>query len=240
MAVEHGAARPSVRVWDWPTRAFHWLLVALIASAWASYRYAPELGDVTLKWHRWNGYAILVLIVFRLIWGFAGSSTARFPGFVRGPLFTLRYARDLLRGLKRPFLGHNPLGTGMILVLLAAVAMQGTLGLFTLEHNEIVAGPLKRLLSDEATKLASDWHVRGFNILLVLITIHVVANAAYARIAKEPLVKAMVTGKKPAHVYEDAAEARIAPNVSLRAAMALLAAIGIVFGGISLAGGRIF
>ncbi|MGL5447885.1 MAG: cytochrome b/b6 domain-containing protein, partial [Rhabdaerophilum sp.] len=70
-------SRPSqIQTWDWPTRAFHWLLVLCLFSAWASHKFAPAFGDLTLKWHRWNGYAILVLLVFRFIWGFVGSSTA--------------------------------------------------------------------------------------------------------------------------------------------------------------------
>jgi cytochrome b len=234
-----GEAHNDVRVWDWPTRAFHWLLVLLILSAWLSHRLATKLGDPTLIWHRWNGYAILVLVVFRLLWGVVGSSTSRFSAFVRGPIFTLRYALDFMRGSKRPFLGHNPLGTVMILVLLVAVLVQAILGLFTLEHNEIVAGPLKRLLSDEATELVSKLHVRGLNIILILIAIHVIANTAYGLIAREPLVKAMVTGKKPALAYEDQPEATIAQNVTMRAAVVLVVAIALVFGGIMLAGGRI-
>jgi cytochrome b len=230
----------SVRVWDWPTRAFHWLLVFCMISAWASHKFAPALGDVTLKWHRWNGYAILVLLVFRLLWGVLGSSTSRFSHFIRGPFFTLRYALDFAGGKKRPFLGHNPLGTVMIVVLLVAVLVQGVLGLFTLEHNEIVAGPLKRLISDETTELVSKWHLRGFNILLVFVAIHISANIAYALIAREPMIRAMVSGKKPALPYEDGIEAEIADNVSVRAVACFLIAIALVFGGITALGGRIF
>lgn len=230
----------SVRVWDWPTRAFHWLLVFCMLSAWASHKFAPALGDATLKWHRWNGYAILVLLVFRLLWGVLGSSTSRFSHFIHGPFFILRYALDFIGGKKRPFLGHNPLGTVMIVVLLLAVLTQGVLGLFTLEHNEIVAGPLKRLISDEATEIISKWHVRGFNILLVFVAIHICANIAYALIAREPLIRAMVSGKKPALAYEDGAEAEIASNVSARAFACLMIALALVFGGITMLGGRIF
>lgn len=234
-----GESRREVRVWDWPTRAFHWLLVLSILSAWLSHRFAAAIGDPSLIWHRWNGYAILVLVIFRLIWGLVGSSTSRFAAFVRGPIFIVRYALDFLRGNKRPFLGHNPLGTVMILVLLVAVLTQAMLGLFTLEHNEIVAGPLKRLLSDEATEVVSKLHVRGLNVILILVAIHIAANTAYGFIAREPLVRAMVTGTKPAHAYEDAPEARIVRHVSLRAALVLAVAIVLVFGGIMLAGGRI-
>ena len=228
-----------VRVWDWPTRAFHWSLVALLACAWASHRFAAALNDPLLVWHRWNGYAVLVLIVFRLLWGVVGSSTSRFSAFVHGPGFVFGYLRDLLAGRKRAFLGHNPLGTGMILVLLAAVATQGTLGLFTLEHNELVAGPLKRLLSDEAVAIVSKLHVRGFNVLLLLVAVHVGANLIYSLVARDPLIRAMVTGRKPAGSYEDEAEARFVPSTGLRAGFCLAAAAAIVFGGILLAGGRL-
>lgn len=228
-----------VRVWDWPTRAFHWLLVFTLVSAWVSFEYAEALGDPLLRWHRWNGYAVLVLVVFRLMWGVVGSSTARFAQFVRGPAAVLRYARDLAGGHKRHFLGHNPLGTMMILLLLAGVTVQGVLGLFTLEHNEIVAGPLKRLLSDEMTEAVSKLHVRGFNILLLIVAVHVLANVAYSIFAKDPVVKAMVTGTKPALPYEDGLEAAMASALALRAGLCLLAAIVLVFGGIILAGGRL-
>jgi cytochrome b len=236
----NSAGEREVRVWDWPTRAFHWLLVFCIFSAWASIKLAPAIGDLTLRWHRWNGYAILVLIVFRLLWGVVGSSTSRFAAFVKGPFFTLRYALDFVGGKKRPYLGHNPLGTVMILVLLAAVAFQGTLGLFTLEHNEITAGPLKRLIGDATTEWVSKTHVKFFDFILIFIAIHITANLAYALIAKEPLIRAMLSGKKPAIAYEDQREAVIDPGVNFRAAFCLIAAIAFVFGGITLAGGRIF
>ena len=228
-----------VRAWDWPTRAFHWALVFCIASAWASYNFAGKLGDPTLKWHRWNGYATLILVVFRLIWGIVGSSTSRFSSFVRSPLATLSYAMDSLRGRDRPFLGHNPLGSWMILVLLLAVSTQAILGLYTLEHNELVAGPLKRTISDGWTETLSKLHIKGYNVILALVGVHVLANSLHALLKKDPLIRAMVTGQKPAMAYEDASEARIVSRVSLRAGGVLLLAITIVFGGITLLGGRI-
>lgn len=229
----------SVRVWDWPTRAFHWLLVSLIACAWASFEFANKLGDPTLKWHRWNGYAILVLIVFRVLWGLVGSSTARFANFVRGPVAVLAYAKGMMSGKKQHYLGHNPLGTGMILLLLALVTAQGMLGLFSLEHNEITAGPLKRLISDEAAKIVTDLHITGFKVILAFVCLHVLANIGYSLLSGEKLVKAMVTGRKPAADYVDAPEMVPAGSVTLRAFVVLALAIAIVFGGIILAGGRI-
>jgi cytochrome b len=237
-------ARPStrVRVWDIPTRLFHWTLVFCIASAWVSFRYSDVIGDDTMRWHRWNGYTILVLLVFRLIWGFAGSSTSRWSAFVRWPWTAAQYALDLARGRDRHFLGHNPAGTYMVLGLLGVVALQAGLGLFTVEHNDTGAdGPLYLLVTEATYVKLSKWHVWVFYyMLLPLIGLHIVANTLYAFVKKDPLIRAMVTGDKPAGDYEDASEASIARNVLLRAITCLIAAIAIVFGGILLAGGRLF
>lgn len=210
-----------------------------IASAWVSFRFASTIGDPTLKWHRWNGYAILVLIVFRLIWGFVGSSTSRFSAFIGSPFKSLAYGLGMLRGEKGSYLGHNPLGSWMIVVLLSAVALQGTLGLFSLEHNEIVAGPLKRLVAHETSEAITKWHVWGFNVLLGLIAIHITANILYGVVKKDPLIRAMVTGRKPAEAYLDQQEVTIVSGVTTRALVCLIISTVIVFGGIILAGGRI-
>jgi cytochrome b len=233
------AGRETVRVWDLPTRIFHWSLVFCIFCAWASFELAPRIGDPTLKWHRWNGYAILVLVVFRLIWGVVGSSTARLAQLVRPPQVTWRYAVDVLRGKAGSYLGHNPLGSCMIIVLLGAVATQAVLGLYTLEHNEITAGPLKRTISDAMTERVSWFHVRGFRVILALVTIHILANSLYSLVKGDPLIKAMITGRKPAKNYADALEMQPAQPMVLRAAMSLVTAIIVVFGGITLLGGRL-
>lgn len=236
-----GSRMPTVAVWDLPTRAFHWVLALLILNAWVSFRYAGVFGDYTLKWHRWSGYAVLVLVVFRLIWGIVGSSTSRFSSFVRGPVTVLGYALDLVRGRSANYLGHNPLGTGMILALLAVVLTQATLGLFTVEHNDTGGdGPLYRLVSEPTYKWLSSWHRWIFYyVVLPLIAAHVTANVLYGLIKRDPLIRAMVTGRKPADTYADEAEARIVDRPMLRALVCLLAAIAIVFGGIAAAGGRL-
>lgn len=230
-------AAAGVRAFDLPTRIFHWSLVSLIACAWVSAEFANTWGDYTLRWHRWNGYALLVLVAWRLLWGVFGSTTARFVNFVPGPRTLLGYARALLRGLKPAYLGHNPLGTLMILALLAAVTVQATLGLYTLEHNEVTAGPLKRTIGDEATALVSWLHVRGFNVILALVAIHVTVNLVTTYVLRDPVIPAMVTGEKPPRDYVDARE-----NVGgslWAAALCLVAALVIVFGGITLLGGRV-
>lgn len=228
-----------VRVWDAPTRMFHWTLVTLVASAWVSFQYSQKIGDFNLVWHRCNGYAILVLVVWRVLWGFVGASTSRFSQFVRWPWVAAGYGLDLLRGRERHFLGHNPLGSYMILALLGLLALHGTLGLFTLEHNDTVAGPLKRLVSDDWVKTLSFWHRRGFNIILGFIALHVLVNLVYQFIKKDPLITGMITGKKPAADYEDAAELQASARPLLRAFVCLIAAAGVVLGGILAAGGKL-
>ena len=98
----------SVLAWDWPTRLFHWALVAAIVSAWFSTRYAETLGDATLQWHRYNGYAVLILLVFRVIWGFIGPSTARWKTFVRGPGAAIFTLATPLAGASASFSGTTP------------------------------------------------------------------------------------------------------------------------------------
>jgi cytochrome b len=234
-----GRGAREVRAWDWPTRAFHWSLVFCIVNAWASIQFAARVGDNMLIWHRWNGYAILVLIVFRVLWGFVGSSTARFKAFIRWPWHAAGYALDLLRGRSRSFLGHNPLGAWMIVALLVAVAGQAIGGLYTMDHNEIIAGPLKRTIDHDLALLIGKWHVWFFNVIVALVCVHILANAFYGTFKGEPLILAMMSGRKPRHVYEDQQELVSPANVGARAALCLLAAVVIVFGGIVALGGRI-
>ncbi len=229
-----------VRAWDLPTRAFHWMLVTLVTVSWASFQYSQLIGDPRLVIHRRTGYAVLILVVWRLLWGFAGSSTSRFSNFMRGPGAALGYASALARGQPRHYLGHNPLGALMVLALLALVGGQATLGLFTVEHNDLAAGPLYRLVDEETQKLASTWHRRAiYWFLLPAIGLHIAANIFYWLVKKEPLIPAMVTGRKPAAHYEDEAEAKIVERPLLRAVVCLVLAAAFVLGGILLLGGRI-
>jgi cytochrome b len=229
-----------VVAWDLPTRLFHWTLLLLVASAWVSFQYAEALGDFRLKWHRWNGLAILVLLVWRLMWGFAGASTARFSRFLGSPRAALAYARDLIGGRKARFLGHNPLGAWMVVALLVALLTQASLGLFALEHNDLATGPLYRLAGAKLAKVLTSWHAWVFHwLILPLVAVHVAANVLYALLAKEPLIAAMVTGRKPPADYRDA-DAAIVPRRPLQRALLLLAlSAALVLGAILALGGRL-
>lgn len=229
-----------VSAWDLPTRLFHWLLLLLIICAYATSTFAEALGDNSLLWHRINGLAILHLLVFRLLWGFFGSSTARFSSFLVWPWRTVSYALALIQGKSRPFLGHNPLGAWMVVALLGVVATQALLGLFSSDDTAIAAGPLYRLVSSDTVELFTKWHHRLFKlVLLPLIGLHILANVFYALVKREPLIKAMVTGKKPAHSYSDAAQTMMPQHLMIRAAFCLVAASALTLGTIWLLVGRI-
>jgi cytochrome b len=111
------------QVWDLPVRLFHWALVAAVISAFVTNR----LGVAYFNYHVWSGYAVIVLVSFRILWGFVGTRHAKFWQFVRGPAATLRYAFGLLRGSTTPYAGHNPLGAYMVVILLIALGAQAVL-----------------------------------------------------------------------------------------------------------------
>ena len=173
-------------VWDLPTRLFHWLLTLLIAFSW----WSAEEGE--LDWHIWSGLSILTLLAFRLLWGLFGSSTARFANFVRGPGAVLAYLRDM-RGWRG--VGHSPLGALSILALLAAVAVQVGLGLFATDDDGLHEGPLARLVSLDLSEALTDLHEDFFDVLLILIVLHVAAIAFYRLVMGKKLLGPMLTGK---------------------------------------------
>jgi len=115
-----------IAVWDAPVRLFHWALAVLVVFSYAS----GQLGGALMPWHVRSGYAILALLLFRILWGFFGSDTARFSSFVRGPRIAIAYARETLAGRHRPVVGHNPLGGWMVVAMIVLVATQAGSGLF--------------------------------------------------------------------------------------------------------------
>ena len=233
------ARAASVSAWDLPTRLFHWSLVVLVAFSWFSFQYSEILKDPVLKYHRWAGLLVLTLLVWRLLWGIFGSSTSRFKAFLPGLIKVTSYASAMLSGREPKYLGHNPLGALMIFALLGLLIVQATLGLFSVEHNDLTAGPLYRFISEAGREQATDWHVFLFNtVTLWLIGLHILANVFYALFRGEPLIKAMLTGHKPKRDYADAQKAEIAARPLLRATVLLALSAVIVFGGIWAVGGK--
>ena len=238
LAVERSGAAPadagrSVRAWDLPTRLFHWSLVALIVSAYFTRTYS---NDPTLYWHRINGYSILTLLLFRITWGLMGSSTSLFAKFFPRPLATLHYGLEVLRGRAPHYLGHNPIGSILIFLMLGAVLLQASTGLFTTD-DVLAEGPLNKFASSALSGRASSYHSRGYWIIGGLVVIHIVANLAYQFIKRDKLINAMVTGRKPGIAYADERECVVAPKLHALACLAVAAMI--VFGGVWLADGSL-
>jgi cytochrome b len=171
-----------VPIWDLPVRLVHWTLAGLIAFSWWSAEYHYD--DL----HIWSGLAVLTLLIFRLLWGFVGSSTARFANFVRGPRAVFAYLRGGWRGI-----GHNPLGAMSVLALLGLVAAQTGLGLVASDEDGLMEGPLAGLVSFDASGLARELHEDLFNVLLAFIALHVAA-ILYYRLRGRALMKPMITG----------------------------------------------
>jgi len=224
-----------VRVWDLPTRLFKWSLVLCVVLAWATNKFATEHP----QWHKWNGYAVLVLIAFRILWGFFGSFPSRFAAFIPSPRQTLAYALALFRGGGPKYLGHTPLGAWMILALLVATATQAIIGLYSADEDRLVIeGPLAHTVSDAAVDKAASLHRLGFNIILVLASVHILANILYDVIGRSGLVRSMITGDK--RVDPEISPLEPAKASGLRALACLIVATGIVFGAIAALGGRNF
>ena len=182
-----------VRVWDLPVRAFHWLLVALMTTSVAT----GLAGGNAMLWHMRSGYAILALVAFRILWGLVGSTTARFTDFLYGPRRVIAFAKDLM--LRRPahYLGHNPLGGWMVLVLLLSLLFQAGSGLFA---NDDIAteGPLYNSVSKELSDRLTGLHKLNIKLLYGLVAMHIAAVIYHWFGRGERLVHAMFTGFKAA------------------------------------------
>lgn len=209
-----GESPNSILVWDLPTRLFHWCLVLLVGFSWLT----GEMGE--MEWHMRSGIAILALLLFRLFWGLIGSSTALFGDFVRPPAAALGYARDLMAGRAARYLGHNPLGGWMVVLLLLLLLSQAGTGLFA-NDDIFTEGPLYHLV----TKTISDWltviHKTLFDVLLVCVALHVAAALFYLLVKKENLILPMFHGRKPR------SEAQAAPSLLMRGPLMALVALAV-------------
>jgi cytochrome b len=181
----------SIRVWDLPTRLFHWLLVALVIFSFVT----GKIGVTVMQYHEWCGFAILVLIAFRLVWGFIGGKQSRFSTFVKGPSTVIRYASSIMTKNSAPYVGHNPLGGWSIVVMLTSLLIQAGTGLFA-NDDILTDGPLYNLVS----KNTSDWltgvHRLNQKVLMVLVAIHICAVIFHLVVKRENLIKPMITGNK--------------------------------------------
>lgn len=176
-----------VRVWDLPIRIFHWLLVLGIAAAYVT----SQLGGDWMQWHGRIGAVVLALLVFRLVWGFIGTSHARFASFVPTPRRVHEYLQGRWRGA-----GHNPLGAVSVIVLLTLVAAQVITGLYS-SDDIAFSGPLSGWIGKRASEQLTGWHAQIFNALAGFILLHILAIVFYLLVRRANLVAAMITGNKP-------------------------------------------
>jgi cytochrome b len=174
------------QVWDLPTRLFHWSLVVLVGLCW----WTAETHRDDL--HLWSGYAVLFLLLFRILWGLFGSSTARFASFVRGPASVVTYLRS---GFRWTEAGHTPLGALSVVALLLLLLVIVGSGLITLDEDGLFGGPLASLVSISASDAAREFHEEAFDILKIIVILHVGAILAYRLLAGLNLVGPMITGR---------------------------------------------
>jgi cytochrome b len=208
-----------LRVWDLPVRLFHWALVVLLAISFTT----AQIGGNALQYHEWSGFSVLALVLFRVLWGFLGSTHARFADFLRGPRAALAYARSLLRGPIVFYAGHNPLGGWMVVLLLASLLLQAGTGLFA-NDDIMMEGPLAEHVSKDTSDLLTRVHKINFKVLLTLLVVHVAAALFYLSVKRENLIRPMVTGYKLVPQTQPAQDRRGGPLWLAGVLLALCAA----------------
>lgn len=187
-----------IPVWDLPTRLFHWLLVGCLCFSFIT-ALVENLQDTEL--HMMSGYTILGLILFRLGWGFWGGTYARFSQFLKGPRICAAYLRHLFSPERKnesthnDYLGHNPAGGWMIVIMLVIILVQITTGLFA-NDDILYEGPLAYKVSDDTSSLLTVLHKQNYYFLLCLIFFHLAAIVFYRIFKRQSLVKPMLTGYK--------------------------------------------
>ena len=206
----------AVKIWDLPVRLFHWNLVGLLAFlVWSG-----KTGGNAMEYHMYAGYWVLALVLFRVMWGFAGSTHARFANFLAGPGRAIAFAKKLMSKAPAPVAGHNPVGGWMVLVLLLSLLVQTGTGLFS--NDDIAAeGPLFALVSKGLSDRLSTIHSWNFNLLLLLTALHVTAVLLHLLVKKENLVTAMFTGVKTLDVSADGTGIPVTRFVSAWRSLAL-------------------
>ncbi|MBO9652349.1 MAG: cytochrome b/b6 domain-containing protein [Variovorax sp.] len=212
------ASARSVRVWDLPTRLFHWALTLTVICL-----FATGFGGV-MEWHFRFGYTALSLLLFRVIWGFIGGRWSRFSSFVYAPRALIAYLRGQPHHPDH-LVGHTPLGALSVFALLAILIAQVSTGLVA--DDEISAsGPLTRFVSGAVVSLASSWHVTfGLWTVITLVVVHILAVLFYVRVKRLQLLRPMIDGDK--QVYAQPA----APSRDDAGSRALALVVFIICGG---------
>ncbi|WP_338617960.1 cytochrome b/b6 domain-containing protein [Pigmentiphaga sp. CHJ604] len=215
-----------IRVWDLPTRLFHWLLVICVAGAFATIK----AGGLWTEYHLLFGYAVLGLILFRIVWGFVGSSHARFACFVRGPRAIAAY----LGGTMPRTPGHNPLGALSVVAMILLLGYQAVTGLFA-NDDIFTEGPLAGLVGKDWSDRLTGLHKLDELPILILVGLHLLAIIWYRVAKKQKLTRAMVTGDAPAEEFTAGADsARDTAGTRLLALVIAAVVAAVVYGIVSL------
>ena len=194
------SSNQKIEVWDVPTRLFHWLTAALVFAAYVTWRLD------WMDWHAKAGYAVLALVIFRLLWGLVGSDTARFSRFVAPPLIAISHLKHALRREPDRQVGHNPAGAWMVLLLLALLLGETLSGLYV--ANDVAdQGPLTELVPAPIANAITALHWILWDALLAAIALHILAIAIYAIAKGHDLLTPMITGRK--HLPADVPHPRI-------------------------------
>lgn len=205
-----------VRVWDWPVRVTHWSFALLVPAMWLTAE------NSLWGWHTQLGVVLLGVLVFRLIWGFVGTRTARFADFVKGPKRVLAYLRNEYDADRN--IGHSPLAALSVLALLGAMSAQVGMGLFAGDPYDGATGPLNPLVGVGMADRLTGWHEQFYLVVLALVALHLSAIAWYAVVKRRNLVTPMVTGAdEKAQGVEGIAQAGIAALAALAVAVGIAA-----------------
>ena len=215
-----------IYVWDLPVRLFHWTLVVLMIVSY----FTGRAGGDWMKFHFWSGYTILTLVIFRIAWGFVGSTTARFSNFLKGPAAGITHLREMFLPDGPREAGHNPVGGAMVIVLLFAVLAQAAAGLFAADTlTAMTSGPLASLVPDKTSEKFTDFHRFWVNVLIALAAVHILAAIVYLAWKRQNLIGAMFTGRKPErHVVAPGTQPPVLVFVSNGLALSLLIAAAAV------------
>ena len=180
-----------MRVWDGPVRLFHWTLLVLLLISWTSVEFFNNM-----RLHMWSGEAILALLLFRIVWGFIGSETARFSHFLGNPFHAVPPLMRMTRREPDTQVGHNAAGGWMVLVMLLALLALVATGMLASDEESFVEGPLNHLVGGAWGAWALAQHRLVFTAIQVMIALHLFAIIGYAVLKRHDLVRPMLSGKK--------------------------------------------
>ncbi len=187
-----------VRIWDIPTRLFHWSLVILMS---ISFYTGLSGGFVEMDYHMLSGFCILSLVLFRIVWGFFGGYYARFTTFIKGPRSIIQHAMNLLKN-EAPYPGHNPMGALSIIAILLSLLVQASTGLFA-NDDIMVEGPLTHLVSYDTSRMLTGIHKANIWVIGSLSGLHIAAILFYQFYKKDRLIVGMFSGKKMLNDVEE-------------------------------------